>query len=193
MFTNCILNYISFYHLHLLSSLSTGFDKAQAAHVEASKGETKVGDGSTKAIVLETAHMAVLQKEKKIGATDDSSKYELGPEGKTINSKIMAMFDGENFLDEAKEGASIGLILDVTPFYAEQGGQVSDIGTLASESSQVDVLDCRKYGEYTLHQGIVRSGTLKVGDSVASNIDIATRKYSKAKESVHRVYGKHCS
>jgi alanyl-tRNA synthetase len=151
-----------------------GFMKAQAAHVEASKGESKVGDGS-KVIVLETAHMAILQKQKNVGGTDDSIKYNLGTEGKPVASKIMAIFDGTNFLEEAAEGTSVGVILDVTPFYAEQGGQVSDVGTIGTTSTKVEIFDCRKYGEYTLHQGVVRTGSLKVGDAVEANVDMSVR------------------
>ena len=153
-----------------------GFEAAQKKHVEASKGETKVGDGSTKTIVLETAHMALLNKEMKIPGTDDSVKYELGEEGKAVSSTIQAMFDGSIFMDEISEGQNIGIVMGVTPFYAEQGGQVSDIGTLTtSTGATLEILDCKKYGQYTLHQGVVRSGSFKVGDSIEANVDMTVR------------------
>jgi alanyl-tRNA synthetase len=153
-----------------------GFEAAQKRHVEASKGETKVGDGSTKTIVLETAHMAVLNKEMKIPGTDDSVKYDLGEDGKAVSSKIQAMFDGSSFMDEISEGQNIGIVMEVTPFYAEQGGQVSDVGFLTSTSgAKLEILDCKKYGEYTLHQGVVRSGSFKVGDSIEASVDMTVR------------------
>ena len=159
-----------------------GFEKAQAKHVAASKGETKVGDGSMKAIVLETAHMAILQKEMNVAGTDDSFKYEATDSTKTYDVKVQALFDGENFLDTAPQGTSIGLVLDKSPFYAEQGGQVSDIGTLRVRSSEaaestieIEIMECKKFGEYTLHQGIVRQGSVQVGATMTASIDMTVR------------------
>jgi alanyl-tRNA synthetase len=157
-----------------------GFKKAQNNHIEASKGETKIGDGTIKTIVLETAHMAVLQKEKKIAATDDSLKYNV-VEGVKCNVTLHAIFDGDNFLNSAAAvGESIGLVFDRSPFYAEQGGQVSDTGTLTNDdgSVEIDIVDCKKFGEYTLHQGVIRKTTtngIQVGMKYDAEVNITRR------------------
>ena len=55
----------------------------------------------------------------------------------------MAILSSGGFVDSSEgcQGA-VGLVLDTTTFYAEQGGQVADIGCLASSSGQkFDVQD----------------------------------------------------
>jgi len=61
----------------------------------------------------------------------------------------------------------------VTPFYAEQGGQVADTGTLRSPdgSAAVGVGTTQTYGGYVLHVGDVTAGSLRVGDAVACAVD----------------------
>jgi alanyl-tRNA synthetase len=54
----------------------------------------------------------------------------------------------------ADGGSEIGLVLDATTFYAEQGGQVADHGFISTESgADVNVTDVQKKGPYVLHIG----------------------------------------
>ena len=75
---------------------------------------------------------------------------------------------------EAGEAATI--LLDSTPFYAESGGQVGDIGKLESTSVLFEVQDTQKQGDYHKHIGILKRGTLTVGESVQACIDEVRRK-----------------
>ena len=77
-------------------------------------------------------------------------------------------------------GESIGLVFDRSPFYAEQGGQVSDTGTLTNDdgSVEIDIVDCKKFGEYTLHQGVIRKTTtngIQVGMKYDAEVNITRR------------------
>ncbi len=70
-------------------------------------------------------------------------------------------------------GDDVNVILDRTPFYAESGGQVGDIGTITSAAGAIiDVLDTQ-YGKpgVTVHKGKVRVGEIAVGDEVEAAID----------------------
>ena len=69
------------------------------------------------------------------------------------------------------------LVLDVTPFYAESGGQVGDTGYITNDNFKMQVNDCRKTsdGKY-LHIGKVVSGSVQTGDKVTATIDIERRK-----------------
>jgi alanyl-tRNA synthetase len=67
------------------------------------------------------------------------------------------------------------VILDSTPFYAESGGQIGDAGEIALKSSLFEVVDTRKRGGLFLHHGIMRKGSLTVGDMVDASIDIERR------------------
>jgi alanyl-tRNA synthetase len=148
-----------------------GFDKAQKLHQERSKGESKSAGGVT--IALETAHMAVL-KDAGVAGTDDMPKYDVDTGGNTLDCQVLAIFDGEAFLDAAPAGKPVGVVLSRTPFYAEQGGQVSDQGALGDGAFAVQ--DCRKYGEYVLHQGVVNAGkSLTKGQTVSAVVDMDRR------------------
>ena len=68
------------------------------------------------------------------------------------------------------------MILSGTPFYAESGGQVGDTGVLSAAGFVFDVTDTLKLaGQFHGHRGSVQQGALKVGDTVASEVN-ATRR-----------------
>jgi len=81
---------------------------------------------------------------------------------------------------EAKESVSAGateIVLDRTPFYAEQGGQVGDKGRLESEAVSCIVEDTVFAIEGVIvHRALVQKGTLRVGDSVRAIVDTQRRK-----------------
>ena len=73
-------------------------------------------------------------------------------------------------------GQSGVVVLDVTPFYAESGGQVGDEGTLSSGSSVFAVMDTQKIKSDVFgHHGSVAHGSLKVGDTVQAQVNVAVR------------------
>ena len=77
-----------------------------------------------------------------------------------------------------KSGQEVGVLLDQTCFYAEQGGQIFDEGFLVKsddESVEVKVTNVQVRAGYILHMGRVE-GDLKVGDKVVTQIDETRRK-----------------
>lgn len=87
-------------------------------------------------------------------------------------SKILALYkDGEqvNELNEGDEGA---VVIDFTPFYAESGGQVGDVGYIFAGENRFEVRDTQKIKAAVFGQfGVQTSGRLKVGDSVTAKVD----------------------
>jgi len=87
-------------------------------------------------------------------------------------SKILALYkDGEqvNELNEGDEGA---IVIDFTPFYAESGGQVGDVGYIFAGENRFEVRDTQKIKAAVFGQfGVQTSGRLKVGDSVTAKVD----------------------
>ena len=87
-------------------------------------------------------------------------------------SKVLALYkDGEqvNELNEGEEGA---VVIDFTPFYAESGGQVGDVGYIFSGENRFEVRDTQKIKAAVFGQfGVQTSGRLKVGDSVTAKVD----------------------
>ncbi len=68
------------------------------------------------------------------------------------------------------------IVLDSTPFYAESGGQVGDVGTLSNgPAARFGVTDTKKLGDAHLHVGKVESGLFRKGDIVTAQVDAATR------------------
>ena len=98
-------------------------------------------------------------------------------------SNVLAIvLDGES-VEEAPEGSKVDVILDVTPFYAESGGQVGDNGTLhAADGAELRVDDVQKAGggRVIVHSATVTSGSLKKGSQVTANVDEDTRRRAKS-------------
>ena len=68
-----------------------------------------------------------------------------------------------------------GVVLDITPFYVEAGGQVSDEGTIGSDSAVAKVTGVERYGPTRVHRVNVRQGHLHIGDEVRAEVDATTR------------------
>ncbi len=91
-------------------------------------------------------------------------------DGKTIQGKVIGIFkDGIQKTTLEDEGE---IILHQTNFYAESGGQTSDLGTMSNMSSQLDVIDVQKAPhKQHLHKVQVRFGVIKVGDILTLEIN----------------------
>ena len=88
----------------------------------------------------------------------------------TLTSTVIALFKDGSKVDELTESGEV--ILKETPFYAESGGQISDIGVMENKSTLVNVNFVLKapHGQH-LHQVEVQYGTLKVGDKLTLKVD----------------------
>jgi alanyl-tRNA synthetase len=94
-------------------------------------------------------------------------------------AKIVALYADGATTSELKQGQNGVVVLDVTPFYAESGGQVGDEGVLTNGSSSFAVLDTQKIKTDVFgHHGTVVQGTLKVGDSIDAQVNTAVRAQS---------------
>ncbi len=94
------------------------------------------------------------------------------------NSKIVAVLDENgNVVDALREGQSGMVILDKTPFYAEKGGQVADVGVIESDSAKAQVLDVQNLTtDLIAHKVKVVRGSLKAGQFVRAQVDVEKRK-----------------
>ena len=111
-----------------------------------------------------------------IDVTDESSKYVWD---EVVEAEVKAIFTSDGFLkdgDVAKEGSTIGLILDKSSFYAEAGGQDADLGSISFDGGELIVNDVQSYGGYILHSGVISQGSISVGSSVKCEVDYARRR-----------------
>ena len=95
-----------------------------------------------------------------------------GYEKRSQETKIIALYKGSEAVDELQAGEAGVIVLEQTPFYAESGGQVGDVGFIVSGENRFRVEDTQKikaavHGQF----GAVVSGRLKVGDAVSAEID----------------------
>lgn len=87
-----------------------------------------------------------------------------------LESEVIGTFvDGEKAEEISEEGE---VAFRQTPFYAESGGQVSDLGRIESESFSAQVIGVRKApsGQHLMHVR-VEFGSLKVGDKAVQKVD----------------------
>ncbi|HHT17021.1 MAG TPA: alanine--tRNA ligase [Papillibacter sp.] len=91
--------------------------------------------------------------------------------------KILAIVCDGAVCDAVTGGEEAILVLDQTPFYAEQGGQAPDFGTITAGHSVFKVTNVQKNkgGKY-LHHGTAISGSFTVGDNVTAEIDLPRRR-----------------
>jgi len=96
----------------------------------------------------------------------------LGYEQSHASARVIAILQNSAAIDQLENGDQAIIILDHTPFYAESGGQVGDMGRIAiGEDTVFEVSDTQKQNEIYLHIGHLRSGELTVGDGVEAGID----------------------
>jgi alanyl-tRNA synthetase len=106
------------------------------------------------------------------------------------DSKVVAVIKGDE-VDSLNEGDEGELVLDRTPFYAESGGQVGDVGVMIGPTNTLAVV----HDTYSPAQGLivhkikVEKGSLKVGDTVSAEVDVekrdATRRNHTATHLMH--------
>jgi len=92
---------------------------------------------------------------------------------------VLAIVSDGKRVETVSAGQAAEIVLDRTPFYGEQGGQVGDIGVLISaenETARFEVTDTRlPLEEITVHVGMVAHGSLSTGDKVKASIDVPRR------------------
>ncbi|ULJ68744.1 alanine--tRNA ligase [Wielerella bovis] len=88
------------------------------------------------------------------------------------SAKIIALYKDSEVVSELREGETGVIVLDKTPFYAESGGQVGDVGMIFVGENQFEVRDTQKIKAAVIGQfGALISGSLKVGDTVTASIN----------------------
>ncbi len=99
--------------------------------------------------------------------------------------RVTALYVDGRSVGDVTSGQQAIVVLDVTPFYAESGGQVGDSGELVSAGGTFEVTDTQKiHSDVFGHHGVLRTGSLKVGDRVEANVDTESRRRTMRNHSV---------
>ena len=119
----------------------------------------------------DTARPAVTELGKLVGSTQF-----IGYDRLESDAVLRAILKGEQLVKEARDGDEIEVALDVTPFYAEGGGQVGDRGTLSGPEGLVEITETtRPAPTLILHKGTVRQGRIREGERLHLTVNAATR------------------
>jgi alanyl-tRNA synthetase len=116
---------------------------------------------------------------------------------KVDDAKIVALIRGDDEVQALNAGDEAEVVLNHTPFYAESGGQVGDVGRLSIPHATAGGTDliATVLDTYSPAQGLivhkvkVEKGTLKIGDTVVAEVDVekrnATRRNHTATHLMH--------
>nr|WP_315475550.1 alanine--tRNA ligase [uncultured Undibacterium sp.] len=106
----------------------------------------------------------------------EKSKF-VGYEQLSYDSKVIALYVDGAAVQKIEAGQAAIVVLDVTPFYAESGGQCGDAGVLqAANGVSFDVADTQKIqADVFGHHGVLSAGSLSIGDAVNAQVDKVLR------------------
>ncbi len=112
----------------------------------------------------------------------------LGYEKLESNSEVLGLTAQGKAIDEIAEGEEAEVILDITPFYAESGGQVGDTGILENNEARLRVVDTKKHDQLYIHKVKVESGILRSGQKIRAIVDKTRRQAAMLHHSSAHVF-----
>ena len=102
----------------------------------------------------------------------------LGYDKSSTSAILLGILTHEQSVASITNGESAMLILDQTPFYAESGGQIGDIGSISSDEGVFDVTDTFKIkGNIYVHVGSMIKGKLSINDKIEADINHEHRQH----------------
>ncbi len=105
----------------------------------------------------------------------DASTF-VGYETLETEAKVLAVIKDNERAELATEGEPAAIVLDITPFYAESGGQVGDTGVITTAGGTFKVENTVKtHSGVVVHSGTVVSGAVVSGDSAKAAVDTVLR------------------
>lgn len=134
-----------------------GFERHMEAQRNRARSASQFGGGLSESLVID-------------GETVFTGYDHMQQEGKIT----AILVDGEN-VAQLHAGQQGIIVLDNTPFYAESGGQVGDLGEINSAGAHFTVTDTRKQGKAFTHIGECKHGSFEVGQTVLAHVDEQNR------------------
>lgn len=142
----------------------------------------------------DTARAAGKFKMDKALAYEGAGNVFSGYEHLSENATVLALYTAGESVQELQAGQEGVVVLSHTPFYAESGGQVGDQGLIRAVNGgggQFAVADTLKIkADVFGHHGKLTQGSLKVGESVQAEVDVALRTATERNHSVTHIMHK---
>ena len=165
---NFIVRAQDIFDLHTTYGLDKGITQQMAAEAQMTcdmAGYDKLFEEFTRISDGQKTKLVVSAIQGTLSETDDSAKFS----NAEMTAKVVGwVADNKVFTaGSLAVGQPVALLLDRTSFYAEQGGQVGDVGTLSTtDGADFEVEDPPRLGETVLHLGSLQQGSIAVGDTV---------------------------
>ena len=151
----------------------SGFDTAMAEQKAAARAAWKgSGEKASDEVWFDIA--------EELGGTEFIGYAATGGEGRVV----AIVRDGQR-VKAAQTGDEVFILTNQTPFYAESGGQVGDVGVITGEAGfEAEVEDTTKpLGRLHAHRAVIEGGEVKVGDTVQLKVDVEHRNEVRANHS----------
>lgn len=150
--------------------------------MESQRQRARAARGESSYMGSENTGVDVLQEEVVTAFTGYGSLTE--------EAEILRVYDDETLRETLEEGQEGYVVSDRTPFYAEMGGQVGDVGMISSDVFEAVVLDTRKSKNgNTVHKVLVKKGTISSGKAlftVEGNVRKSTERNHTATHLLHK-------
>jgi alanyl-tRNA synthetase len=165
--------------------------------VDMARYEEEMREHERKSRGKATAGQIALNLSGGLPATDDRPKWSAST---TCEATVLGWIADNQYLSKGRlpNDSEIGLLLEQTCFYAEQGGQVGDQGTVRTATGLFEVSQTVKVGTATVHLGQVTEGRMEVGQKAQLQVSPErefTRKNHTATHllhwALHKVLGEH--
>jgi len=164
-----------------------GFPLDLSADVCRERGLTVDAAGFNAAMEKQKAQGRAAGKFKMDKALDYSGAGNafVGYEQLTAATEVVAIYVDGVSTTEIKAGQNGVVVLATTPFYGESGGQVGDAGAIFCDHALFEVQDTQKIkADVFGHHGALKSGALKLGDTVTAHVNTSLRLATQRNHSV---------
>jgi alanyl-tRNA synthetase len=149
-----------------------GFDTAMAEQkATARRAWSGSGDSATDTIWLD------------LSQTLEPTEF-LGYSADTAEAVVTTLVVDNAEIESIGKGGNVSMLVNQTPFYAESGGQIGDIGTVSWDGGLARITDTQKtLSGLFIHQIDIDAGTLRKGQDIRLQIDVERRLRLRANHS----------
>ncbi|MBC7165238.1 MAG: alanine--tRNA ligase [Roseovarius sp.] len=107
----------------------------------------------------------------------------LGYDTESAEGQIVALVQQGAAVQNAADGATVQIMVNQTPFYAEAGGQVGDTGVIETATGRARVTDTRRMADVFAHLAVIETGKIETGQAARLTVDHARRSAIRANHS----------
>ena len=123
-----------------------------------------------------------------------------GYEKAADSGKILALINSQGRVNSVNGAGEFEIVLDTTPFYAERGGEIGDVGEMKAGGLTLKVFNTVPHGKIIVHTAKLEGeGVINTGDEVLCFVDDERRRAIRRNhtathllhEALGRVLGRH--